>query len=295
MKKNILILGGTGFFGIHALNSLINQGHQITIATRGTSGNPFAGYAKHIILDRTIPESMAYALYDLPDFDVVIDNLVFCSNDVKNLLDVIKPKRYVYSSTIAVYDENLQMDMSESHFDPTSPGLIWCDRESLPYGERKRQAERAVFQAYDYIPAVALRIPYVVGMDDYTKRLYFYVDQVLHEKPMYIDNLNEQLSFITSKDAGEFLAWATLQDFTGPINGASSGTFSLKQIIEYVENKTGKQAQYSPDGDPGTYNQRLAFSTSVKKAEDLGFTFSDMTTEMFPLLDHYIEVIRSGL
>jgi len=295
MRKNILILGGTGFFGIHAINYLINLGHQINIATRGTSGNPFAGYAKHIILDRTIPESMAYALYDLPDFDVVIDNLVFCSNDVKNLLDVIKPKRYVYSSTIAVYDENLQMDMPESHFDSKSPGLVWCDRESLPYGERKRQAERAVFQAYEYIPAVALRIPYVVGADDYTKRLYFYVEHVVNEKPMYIDNLDERLSFITSKDAGAFLAWSALQDFTGPINGAGGGTFSLKEIIAYVEDKTGKKAQYSPDGEPGAYNERWSFSTSVKRAESLGFTFSDMTEEMFPLLDYYIDMARSSL
>ena len=32
---DILILGGTRFFGIHMVNELINQGHNITIATRG--------------------------------------------------------------------------------------------------------------------------------------------------------------------------------------------------------------------------------------------------------------------
>jgi len=290
MKKNILMLGGTGFFGIYTVAQLLNKGHKVTIATRGKNANPFEGSTQHIKLDRTNPESIASTLYSLPDFDVVIDNLVFCSNDVKYLLDVIKPKRYVYTSTIAVYDEDLQMDMLESHFDPLSPGLVWCDREELPYGECKRQAERALFQVYNYIPATALRIPYVIGTDDYTERLFFYVDSVVNERPMYINNLDQRLSFITSKDAGMFLAWAALADFTGPINGANGSDFSLAEIISYVEEKTGKKAIHNQDAEAGKYNGRWSFSTSVERAASLGFSFSDITKELHNLLDEYISL-----
>ena len=36
---DILILGGTRYFGIHMVNELINQGHNITIATRGRTSD----------------------------------------------------------------------------------------------------------------------------------------------------------------------------------------------------------------------------------------------------------------
>lgn len=34
-KMNILVIGGTRYFGIHMVNKLLEQGHDITIATRG--------------------------------------------------------------------------------------------------------------------------------------------------------------------------------------------------------------------------------------------------------------------
>jgi len=292
MNKNILVLGGTGFFGIYTVARLLAEGHQITIATRGQTKNPFEGQVAHVVLERTCPESIANALSG-KSFDIIVDNLVFCSNDVKYLLDVVQPRRYVYSSTIAVYDEDLRMNMPESHFDPKSPHLIWCDRESLPYGERKRQAERAVFQTYTNIPSAAIRIPYVIGDDDISKRLYFYVEHVIKGLPMYIDNINEQLSFVFSKEAGEFLAWVALHDITGPINGASSSTISVGEIIAYIEGKTGIKAKLDPSGTSGAYNERWAFSTSVEMANGLGFSFSPLFPEFYHLLDRYIDLLAN--
>ena len=34
-KMNILVIGGTRYFGIHMVNKLLEQGHRVTIATRG--------------------------------------------------------------------------------------------------------------------------------------------------------------------------------------------------------------------------------------------------------------------
>ena len=287
----ILVLGGTAFFGIYAVDRLLAGGHEITIATRGQAKDPFGSRVNRIKLERTEQQSMADALSG-KNFDIVCDNLVFCSNDVRYLLDVVSPKRYVYTSTIATYDENLQMNMPESHFDPAKHEFRWCSRNELPYGESKRQAECAVFQVYKDIPAAALRLPYVIGEDDYTERLYFYIDHVVNKRPMYIDNIDEKLSFIYSDEAGAFLAWAVEQNFTGPLNGANSGSISLREIIAYAEEKTGIQAILHPDGDPGMYNERLAFSTSTKKAEELGFHFTDLFDRFYHLLDKYIEIAK---
>ena len=40
-KMNVLVLGGTRFFGIHMVNVLLENGHDVTIATRGNASDPF--------------------------------------------------------------------------------------------------------------------------------------------------------------------------------------------------------------------------------------------------------------
>lgn len=38
----ILVLGGTRFFGVHLVNALLEDGHEVTIATRGGRRIPSA-------------------------------------------------------------------------------------------------------------------------------------------------------------------------------------------------------------------------------------------------------------
>lgn len=47
---NILVIGGTRFFGIHMVNELLTAGHDVTIATRG----------KYFCFDRDGNESIYY-------------------------------------------------------------------------------------------------------------------------------------------------------------------------------------------------------------------------------------------
>ena len=53
MKINmkILVLGGTRFFGKRAVEKLVDNGHEVTIATRGNTPAPFDERVKHVILD----------------------------------------------------------------------------------------------------------------------------------------------------------------------------------------------------------------------------------------------------
>ena len=96
---------------------------------------------------------------------------------------------------------------------------------------------------------IAVRYPVVLGKDDYTNRLKFYVDHVISGTPMYIDNIDYQMSYIRSDEAGRFMTFLVDKDITvaingssnGAINGASNGTISLREIINYVEEKTGKK------------------------------------------------------
>ena len=107
---------------------------------------------------------------------------------------------------------------------------------------------------------------------------------------MYIDNMDEQIGYIRSDEAGEFIAFLAEDDsFTGPVNGASHGTMSIRELVTYVENRTGKKAVLSPDGDPAPYNGETSYSINTELAESLGFRFADLDKYIYDLLDHFID------
>jgi hypothetical protein len=128
----------------------------------------------------------------------------------------------------------------------------------------------------------------VVGEDDYTRRLHFYVEHVAKSLPMFIDNLDEQMSFIVSEEAGKFLAYLCETDFCGKINASACGTVSIRDIVEYVEKKTAGSAIYSESGDFAPYNSADTHSMILQKAEDLGFKFSAVDSWIYGLLDRII-------
>lgn len=283
---NILVIGGTRYFGIYLVNELLAQGHTVTIATRGIAIDNYGDKVSRIILDITDPDSVKKSLSD-KFFDVVYDKLAYCSSDIKHLLDVVECDKYVMMSSTAVYEKH--RDTIEEDFKPMEKQLIWCSRKDFSYDEAKRHAECALWQKYNEINAIAVRYPFVIGEDDYTKRLSFYVDRVIKGIPIYIDNINYQMGFIRSDEAGIFMAFLADKDYSGPVNGSSNGTISLKEILDYVTEKTGKVAILSEDGEKAPYNCEPEYSINTSKAEKLGFKFSNLKDWIYDLIDYYIE------
>lgn len=287
----ILVLGGTRFFGVHMVNALLEAGHDVTVATRGKTADGYGDRVKRIIFNRSNADSVRQALGGI-HYDVVIDKIAYCSNDIKYVLDVIDCDKYIHTSSTAVYEPK-HMDTMEEDFDASSKKLVWCDRPDFPYDEIKRQAECALWQVYPDKNWVAVRFPFVIGEDDYTKRLLFYVEHTMKAIPMNIDNMDCQMGFVRSDEAGKFMAFLAEQDFTGAINGCARGTVSLKEIIQYVENKTGSKAIIAVDGEDAPYNGEPEYSINTEKAESLGFVFSDLQDWIYDLVDYYIERVNA--
>lgn len=283
----ILVIGGTRFFGIHTVNSLLEQGHEVTIATRWNTPDSYGDKVKRICVERTDAQSLKEQLGGTY-YDVVIDKLAYCSNDIKNVLEVINCGKYIHMSSTAVYNPK-RTNTVEEDFDGKAGELIWCKRDAYPYDDIKRQAEYALWQQYPERNWVAVRYPFVIGPDDYTNRLEFYVEHVKKGLPMYIDNIEAQMSFIGSREAGEFMAYLVDKDLAGAVNGASHGTISMREILAYVEERTGKKAILSAEGEPAPYNGEPSYSINTQKAEKLGYTFTELKDWIYELLDEYIE------
>lgn len=284
---NILVIGGNRLIGKHLVKYLLQDNHTVTIATRGLTSDNFGTQIKRFVIERTSPNSISTVLGN-KHFDVVFDSLAFSSNDVKCLLDTLKCDKYVMTSTVSVY-KNYTADMLETDFVPEKHPLKWCWRADDTYNEVKRQAECALYQICSDIPSVAVRFPFVVGDDDYTKRLHFYIEHIVKSIPMSVDNLEEQMSFITSDEAGRFLATFVNNDFLGKINASSRGTIAIGEIIRYIEDKTGNKAIIYDNGDAAPYNGAKTHSMVLDKAKGLGFEFSAVDSWIYGLLDRLIE------
>jgi nucleoside-diphosphate-sugar epimerase len=101
---NILVLGGTRFFGKTLVEQLGSAGHAVTVLSRGKLPPP-AG-AAHLVADRADPAALASALAGR-SFDVVIDNVAMTAAHVSAALDAIGDRtgHYVLTSTAAVYGD----------------------------------------------------------------------------------------------------------------------------------------------------------------------------------------------
>ncbi|MFS1008189.1 NAD-dependent epimerase/dehydratase family protein [Enterococcus casseliflavus] len=283
MSKKVLVLGGTRFFGKYLVQSLIDQGLDVTIATRGNTKDSFGDQVNRIIFDRTDEESIKTALTK-ETYEVIYDNIAYTSNDIEILLRHVTPKRYIVTSSMSAYHE-LHFDLIEADFDPAKEPFRLVGSEEVDYAQGKRTVEEILTQKYSQIPSVFFRFPYVIGADDYTKRFTFYIDHLIKQKPMAVDNLTHQMGFVDAQEAGKFLAFLGTSSFTGPINGASKGTVSLEEVLQYVTKKTGLSPLFSETGDQGPYNGTPAYSINVGLAEEIGFPFSHLQDWLYQLCD----------
>lgn len=272
------------------VNELLDNGHDVTIATRGKASDQYGDSVKRIVLERTDGESVKNAISGT-HYDVVIDKIAYCSNDIKYIMDVVDCDKYIHMSSTSVYNPK-HINTIESDFDGFLKDFVWCDRFAFPYEQIKRQAEYALWQKYSDRNWIAVRYPFAIGKDDYTKRLLFYVEHIMKSIPMNIDNLDYQMSFIRSDEAGKFIAFLVDKEVTGAINGSAEGTISIKEIIDYVEKKIGARAIIDKNGDNAPYNGEPEYSINTEKAKTLGFQFSILRDWIYELLDYYIELIR---
>ncbi len=283
----ILVIGGTRFFGIPMIEKLLEEGHMITVATRGNLKNPFEDSTENIILDRTDPDSVRQAIGNRY-FDVIIDKVAYSSNDVKALLENVRCGKYIQMSTCSVYTE-CKEGIKECEFEPKTYELKWQNRTD-DYTESKRQAERAAYEYMNGSDCIFVRYPIVLGVHDYTNRLKFYVEHVIHEIPMYLDDMDYGMSFIHEKEAGEFMAYLASADVNGAFNGSSYGYISPGEIIRYIESKTGKKAVLTEEGDNAPFNGLVANeSFDTEKALSAGYRFSNLRDWIFELIDTLIE------
>lgn len=288
---NILVLGGTGFLGTRLVNALLENGHRVSIATRGIRRDAFGKRVHRIQIDRADQVSMEM-VFRKTSYDVVYDHLAYGARDVSTVLDAVSGGLYVMVSSAAVY--TLRPGLREEDFLPETYSLSPNARENSSYAEGKRAAESALAREYSSRNALAVRFPVIVGPEDNTRRLHFYAEHLLDERPMNIDNMDSRMSFIHVEEAARLLAFLAENPGGDSLNAASEGTISLREMLGYMEKAAEKAPLLHEEGDPAPYNGTGDYSLSLDRARKLGFRFSSVRDWMFKLLDSCTASVLSG-
>ncbi len=286
MPKNILVIGGTRYFGKLLVQRLLRAGHRVTIATRGYAPDPFGTRISRIRVDRRSEQAMRNAFRD-PGFDIVYDQMCYSPLDAAISVRVFAGKvgRYVMTSTIDAYRDAAPREaFRESDLpvlaQPIDTAYPWHDpaRAIESYVAGKVQAE-AYLVRDGSLPLVTVRLAHVLGgPEDFTARLAHYVDLVRMKGSLRYANAAARVSFMEAHEAADFLAWTGMQDFLGPVNAACDGAlsaFELHARVAEVLDETPRSAKVQPEApgllSPFDFATPMALDTSRAKA--LGYRF----------------------
>lgn len=105
----ILVIGGTRYFGKYTIEALLKVGHTVTIATRGNAKDAFGERVQRVKLDRANAQSVKAAIGGR-HFDVICDKIAYGSNDIRTVLEYVSCDRYIQMSTTSVYVKKTDAD-----------------------------------------------------------------------------------------------------------------------------------------------------------------------------------------
>jgi 2'-hydroxyisoflavone reductase len=165
--KRVLVLGGTVYLSRTIARMAVERGHRVTVAARGTSGEPPEG-AEFVPVDRGSPEG-AGALRGR-EFDAVFD-VARLPAHVGPVLDALAEGagHWSFVSTISVYARN---DVATPDLlEPTAPDS--ADPDVALYGASKVACERLVRERLGD-RALITRPGLIVGPGDPVDRLGYW-------------------------------------------------------------------------------------------------------------------------
>ncbi len=187
---NILVIGGTGYIGKIMVERLLERGDRVSIFSRGNAKPHWWDRIEHIQGDRAEHAEFEAKLKG-KSFDAVIDTQAYRKEDVESAEAAFLGNvgRYLMVSTGSVYldgkvDFSNRCPYNESDVDWRSLEYIYPQGED-PYAVGKRHCEKWLLEN-SQMPFTIIRIPAVMGWDDPTGRMWWWVQRALDGGPMVI-------------------------------------------------------------------------------------------------------------
>jgi nucleoside-diphosphate-sugar epimerase len=264
----VLVIGGSRFIGQAVVARLLADGHKITLLNRGQSPDPFGTRVSRVLGDRSNPDTLKRALARR-EFDVVLDVIAFREEDTQGAIAQLSGRigHFIHISTASVYliRDRLFCPFREDDFGGRLAPRTEATSSSWLYAYHKRRCEVALQHAWetDQFPYTSLRLPMVIGPDDYTERSLAYLERLADGGPLILpDGGLNSWGFLWVADVAETIA-ANLMNANAlgrAYNLAQREVVSVRQFVESVAAALGRTPTLA--GVPGEWLQRLALGTA---------------------------------
>lgn len=291
---NILVIGGTLFFGKRIVECALDAGHHVTVFSRGNQRPDFWDRVAHISGDRTDTRDFTKKLAKR-QFDAVIDNIAYNREQVEHALEIFRGNigQYILTSSVAVYigagpfdqplcetDATFTLSENPRFVNSLTPVPQWV----LEYATGKIEAEKAVVEQ-ENVPYTIIRPPNVIGPEDNTGCLQFYFQRLLDDKPLILTNGGVQsVQPVFSRDLarGYLLALGSSHAVNQIYTIAQTKTSRLVKWVELAAKCLGVQPNFIhipadviqkanfEYAEPFSYTGTLTFDVT-KAINDLGF------------------------
>ena len=283
--KNVLVLGGTRFFGMKAVEMLLDNGHHVTIATRGNNPHPFGDKVEHIILDASEETHPGWIEVAAQKWDAVFNNVLYTKEDAQLMINKLEnlTDQFYFTSSMAVYSGDKD-GYEEQDYDPTTYDID--ETVEVTYGEGKRQAEAILYTKAPF-NVTAFRFPIVLDTDDYTERLHFYIEKALNNEKIYFNNLNSKVNYVKGTTAAESIVWAIENNKSDIYNISSSDAVTLGTLMDWISEGVQKPLDLV---EMKTFEEESPFSTPhnqyliSEKIHLEGFELKTLDEWMKPLI-----------
>jgi len=279
---NVLVIGGTTFFGKHCVEALLARGDEVTVFSRGTRRPPFWARVTHIAGDRTDRDAFV-STWRGRRFDVVVDNIAFVRADVAAVITAFGGRigHYLLTSSGSVYpDVPPDVEMRPVTEDAVDLAL----RGDLAYAEGKRECEQAAIRQHAF-PVTIIRPPIVQGPDDASRRGWFWYQRIADGGPVLVPARYPSAAWrqAFSRDVARaiLLAAANPKAFGRTYNVASDEILTLEDFVRLSAEIIGRpdpvvsilrdRLRSEADWYTPTYVHRFVMDISRIKTE-LGFS-----------------------
>ncbi|MFE6227142.1 NAD-dependent epimerase/dehydratase family protein [Streptomyces sp. NPDC057854] len=307
----ICVIGGTRFFGKLLVRRLLDEGHRVTLVTRGRTPDPFGTAVRRLTADVTRPGELAAAVAG-ERFDAVVHQACYTPAAALEAATAFGARagRFVLTSSMEVYNADTfrhripappmsafaredELRPEEYAYDTALP---WHDLDFVGrnYGEGKRQAEAALVR-HARVPVTIARVAHVLAATgDFTGRLDFHLGRARTGEPVTAHARPGRTSLVHAPDAAAFLARAATGELApdgGVFNVASPDTADVYDVCAAVERATGKATAVvekdDPAGDPALspYSCPADFGVDPARALALG-------ADLAPIRDWLPEIVR---
>lgn len=313
----VFIIGGTGFISRRLTQMLLDEGHHVTIFTRGRTEAKFerSNRLEHVHGDRSSAASLQSALQGRT-FDAAIDMIAYDADHSRVAIDALQGHigRFIHCSTISIYmvSDDVTCPVTEDQLEV--PVMEHWPRNpfGMDYGIRKRESEQVLWEAHgDDFPVTVLRPTFVCGPEDPTARDYFWIQRIIDGGAVLVPGSGDHaFQQIYVDDAARAFADVLKHDATvgEAYNVAGEDIFSLNEYLRRIAELLGRDVELmpvdqelfdalslstNPRGDVFPFNtRRTAVFDLFKIKRDVGYTATSFDEWMMKTVDWYLEELE---